>query len=91
MNPVKKKPAKQTKHAEKMSADSRKTFKRIYDIAGGVFNAIQNQAKPELSFPIRALSNVKFNRSKAIIEMGDSKQSREFFDMNMAKKFMSPE
>ena len=43
---------------------------------------------PTFSIPIRALSNVSFNERKGLIEMGDKKQSRTFFNVGMAKKFM---
>ncbi len=64
------------------------TSRKIEELAGRIEKAARKKTSPSMEIPIRALSNVKFNRGKAIIEMGDSKQSRAFFDMNMAKKFM---
>lgn len=43
---------------------------------------------PNFDIPIRALSNVRFDPKRAIIEMGGAKQSRHLFDKSMAKKFM---
>jgi DNA topoisomerase-6 subunit A len=46
------------------------------------------QQSPRLEIPTRALSNVRFDPKKAIIEMGPAKQTRQFFDLSMARKFM---
>src|SRR6185436_1445441 len=43
---------------------------------------------PTLDIPVRSLANVRFNEQKRYIEMGNAKQAREFFNVNMAKKFM---
>jgi DNA topoisomerase-6 subunit A len=37
---------------------------------------------------IRALSNVTFDECKGLLEMGDKKQARSFFNEGMAKNFM---
>ncbi|NLX23258.1 MAG: DNA topoisomerase IV subunit A [Phycisphaerae bacterium] len=46
------------------------------------------QQSPRMEIPTRALSNVRFDPKKAIIEMGPAKQTRQFFDLSMARKFM---
>lgn len=43
---------------------------------------------PALDIPTRALSNVAFNTKSRIIEMGDATQTRTFFNLGQAKKFM---
>ena len=43
---------------------------------------------PAVEIPIRALSNVSFSEKHQLIELGDKTQSREFFNVSMAKKFM---
>ena len=43
---------------------------------------------PNVDIPIRALSNVKFNPKRQIIEMGKSRQQRTLFNFGQAKKFM---
>ena len=53
-----------------------------------IFSLAAKKQGPKFEVPTRALSNVKFDKKRAIIEMGSAKQSRQFFDMNMAKKFM---
>ncbi|MHC4607630.1 MAG: DNA topoisomerase IV subunit A, partial [Planctomycetota bacterium] len=43
---------------------------------------------PSIAIPLRTLANVSFNRKKSILELGDEKQERIFFNVGMAKKFM---
>ncbi len=43
---------------------------------------------PAVAIPTRALSNVSYNETKRHIEMGDNKQSRNFFNYGQAKRFM---
>ena len=74
--------------ATKTRRDGRPTAKKIEGLADLIVKAAQREVSPSFDIPTRALSNVKFNPRKAILEMGDNKQSRVFFDMNMAKKFM---
>jgi DNA topoisomerase-6 subunit A len=64
------------------------TAKKIAGMANNIVKAAQKHVSPTLDIPTRSLSNVRFNPKRAIIEMGESKQARQFFDMNMAKKFM---
>ena len=73
-----------------MSMDSQdeKTFKRIQKLAFNTLAAIRAGKNPGLDIPLRALSNVAFNEKKRIIELGEKTTSREFFNTNMAKKFM---
>jgi len=64
------------------------TSRKIEAMAEMVVTAARKKTSPQFEIPIRALSNVEFNPRKAIIEMGPAKQSRSFFDLGMAKKFM---
>jgi DNA topoisomerase-6 subunit A len=61
---------------------------RLVGLADVVIDAARKKQSPELQIPVRALSNVSFNRKKRIIEMGKNKQGRAFFNLGMAKKFM---
>src|SRR5688572_6502941 len=61
---------------------------RLVGLADVVIDAAKKKQSPELQIPVRALSNVSFNRKKRIIEMGKNKQGRAFFNLGMAKKFM---
>lgn len=64
------------------------TAKKIEGMAESIANAALKKRGPSFAIPLRALSNVRFDPKKAIIEMGSNKQSREFFDLSMARKFM---
>jgi DNA topoisomerase-6 subunit A len=61
---------------------------KLVGMADVVIGAAQRSKDPAFAIPIRALSNVAFNQRKGMIEMGDKKQERTFFNVGMAKKFM---
>src|SRR5499426_2418359 len=62
--------------------------KKLVGLADVVVTAADRSKDPTFAIPIRALSNVSFNERKGMIEMGDRKQARSFFNVGMAKKFM---
>lgn len=64
------------------------TSKKLESLVETVVAAAAKKKDPNFDIPIRALSNVRFDPKRAIIEMGGAKQSRHFFDKSMAKKFM---
>lgn len=76
------------RRSAKATAKAKETSRKLEGLADSVVKAAGKKVSPKLDIPIRSLSNVKFNPKRAIIEMGDNKQARAFFDMNMAKKFM---
>jgi DNA topoisomerase-6 subunit A len=61
---------------------------RIAQLAHAVAKQAAKGQDPGLDIPTRALSNVEFNERRRIIEMGDSAQRRNFFNLGQAKKFM---
>jgi DNA topoisomerase-6 subunit A len=72
----------------KLTGKAAVTARKIEGMAESIAAAAGRKRSPSFSIPLRALSNVRFDPKKAIIEMGDNKQSREFFDLSMARKFM---
>ncbi len=62
--------------------------RKLVGVADTVVTAAQRQKDPTISIPIRSLSNVTFSERKGMIEMGNKKQARTFFNVGMAKKFM---
>lgn len=62
--------------------------KKLVGLADVVIHAAERSKDPTMAIPIRALSNVSFNPRKGLIEMGNKKQARSFFNVGMAKKFM---
>ncbi|MBI3828126.1 MAG: DNA topoisomerase IV subunit A [Planctomycetes bacterium] len=75
-----------------MVAKAKKTKRDLPEalakLADEVIAAANKGRTPSLDIPVRSLANVRFNEQKRYIEMGNDKQEREFFNVNMAKKFM---
>lgn len=67
---------------------ARKTLQKIEKLGRDTIRHVSREDNPSIEIPIRALSNVAFNEKKRLIELGDRTQSREFFNVGMAKKFM---
>jgi DNA topoisomerase-6 subunit A len=76
------------KKAKKTSDKDKKTLAKIDKLAQGALRAVAKGGNPSLEIKSRTLSNVSFNQKKRIIELGDKTQSREFFNVAMARKFM---
>ena len=66
----------------------RKTRKLIIDLANDVAVAAEKRRDPHLDIPARSLSNVRFNKSRKIIEMGGQKNRRQLFNLSQAKSYM---
>ncbi len=77
-----------SRRSKASKARAGETSKKIEGLAEGVVAAAKKRHSPRFEVPTRALSNVQFDPKRAIIEMGSAKQSRLFFDLGMAKKFM---
>jgi len=71
-------------HAER----AKKTLGKIEALAQETIRQVKREDNPGLELPIRALSNVAFSEKHHLIELGDKVQTREFFNVSMAKKFM---
>lgn len=61
---------------------------KLESMAKAVAEMAFKKEDPAVKIPIRALSNVAFNEKTRHVEMGDSKQSRNFFNYGQAKRFM---
>ena len=66
----------------------RKTRKLIVGLANEVEKAAERRRDPHLDIPTRSLSNVRFNKSRKIIEMGGEKNRRHLFNLSQAKSYM---
>ena len=71
-----------------LTTRDRKTLKAIRGLADGVQKTAARKRAPHLDIPSRTLSNVRFNRTKKILEMGSSKNRRELFNLSQAKSYM---
>jgi len=76
------------KRSAKQTDRDKKTLSKIQRLAAAALGAVRAGQNPALSIRVRALSNVSFNEKRRIIELGDRAQSREFFNVAMARKFM---
>src|SRR5512141_1538037 len=67
---------------------SKKTATKIEKLADGVLRAGAKGKNPFLEIPVRSLANVNWSEKKRLVELGDQKQKRYFFNVSMARKFM---
>src|SRR5260221_4907853 len=66
----------------------KETAKKIEKLADSVIRVALGGDDPALDIPTRNLSNVSFDAKRRIIQMGSNKQTRNFFNLGQAKKFM---
>ena len=64
------------------------TIKKIEKLAGNVVKSSLAQKEPNFSIPTRSVSNMKYNKKKRILEMGDATQTRSLFNLGQSRKFM---
>lgn len=72
----------------KLTPQDRKTLKSLKTMADGVVTVAERSRPPHVDIPSRTLSNVRFNRSQKILEMGSNKNRRELFNLSQAKSYM---
>jgi DNA topoisomerase VI subunit A len=66
----------------------KRTLGQVTELADSVVEAADKKRNPHMEIPTRALSNVRYNRSKKILEMGANTNRRELFNLSQAKSFM---
>jgi DNA topoisomerase-6 subunit A len=71
-----------------LSTTDRRTLKTLVGLADDVVQTSDRGRAPYLDIPSRALSNVRYNRTKRFIEMGSGKNRRELFNLSQAKSYM---
>jgi DNA topoisomerase-6 subunit A len=82
------KKAKSTSDKPNRSTKDRKTLGSIRDLADTVIQSAERRRAPYVDIPSRSLSNVRFNQSKRIIEMGGGTNRRELFNLAQARSYM---
>jgi DNA topoisomerase-6 subunit A len=65
-----------------------KAVPALVNMGNGLSKEILSGRNPSIAIPLRNLSNVRFDEERSIIQLGDQKQNRHFFNVAMAKKFM---
>ena len=76
------------KRAARPRASAAATSKKIEAVTDLIVAAAAKKKGPKFDIPTRALSNVRFDPKRAILEMGSNTQTRHFFDKKMTRKFM---
>src|SRR5262249_57796897 len=71
-----------------LTARDKKTLGSIRGLADEVVQAAERGRAPYVEIPSRSLSNVRFNQSKRIIEMGSGTGRRELFNLSQARSYM---
>ncbi|MCG3178728.1 MAG: Type 2 DNA topoisomerase 6 subunit A [Phycisphaerae bacterium] len=64
------------------------TGKKLQGLAQSVVKAAHAKRDPGIVIPTRALSNSVYDAKRKIITMGKGSQTRTFFNLGMARKFM---
>jgi DNA topoisomerase-6 subunit A len=73
----------------KLGEREKKTLSALENgLADTVVTAAKGGKPPVLEIPTRTLSNVKYNKSKKIVEMGRGKTARQLFNLSQAKSYM---
>ncbi|HQU44085.1 MAG TPA: DNA topoisomerase VI, partial [Pirellulales bacterium] len=71
-----------------VSKRDKKTLGDLKNLADGVVAAAEKKREPFIEIPARALSNVRYNKTKRFIEMGSNKNRRQLFNVSQAKAYM---
>jgi DNA topoisomerase VI subunit A len=72
----------------KLNPRDAKTKKRLIELADEVVELAGRRRDPYVDVPTRALSNVRYNKSRRFIEMGSSTNRRHLFNLSQAKTYM---
>src|SRR5262245_64944241 len=81
---------KPKKTADKVAftTKDKKTLGSIRNLADSVVQSADRGRAPFVEVPSRSLSNVRFNQTKRIIEMGTGRNRRELFNLAQARSYM---
>jgi len=63
-------------------------IQRLKNLGIDVHGAVEDEKNPKVTMPMRTLSNAYFDEKEKLIKLGDKTQSRTFFNVGQAKKFM---
>lgn len=83
-----KKAAKSSQSSVTLNQRDKKTLSSLRELATEVVEAAERGRAPYFDIPSRSLSNVRFNNSRRIIEMGSGTNRRELFNLSQAKTYM---
>lgn len=66
----------------------KKIIKKLEYEANEIINIVKSKKNPKVIIPLRTLSNVYFDDKEKIIKLGSKHQTRTFFNVGQAKRFM---
>jgi len=66
----------------------REVGEKINKLADNIIFDINSSKSPKVEIPLRGLSNVNFDEKEGVIKLGDKLQTRTFFNVGQARKFM---
>jgi DNA topoisomerase-6 subunit A len=72
----------------KVDATQAKTMGKIVKLAENVLGQVDKRRNPTIAIPTRSLANTFYDERRQIVQLGDEKTERSFFNISMAKKFM---
>jgi len=61
---------------------------KLEELGKDVFDQIKKGQNPSVEFSLRSISNVVYDEKSRSLNLGDKKQSRSFFNVSHAKKFL---
>lgn len=91
--PAKKAPAKAAAKPgaappRELNAVQARTTAKLVKLADGVLAQLDKQRHPAITIPTRSLANTYYDEKRHIVQLGQEKTERTFFNISMAKKFM---
>ena len=79
-------PAKRATTRQRRTAQD--VREQLSELGKEAVRQIQAGQPPRIHLPVRSLSNVTFDKSRSIIELGEQTQERALFNAGQARKFM---
>lgn len=72
----------------KYSKQDQQTLDSIRALADVLRERVHSQREPSIAIPARTLSNIRYNATRRILEMGKRTTDRQLFNLGQAKSFM---
>lgn len=71
-----------------MAKQNNKVIEALEELGQKIVKQIYKEKNPEIEVPIRALSNVEFDKKTRTVKLGEKTSARYFFHIAHSKKFM---
>jgi DNA topoisomerase-6 subunit A len=81
-------PEKTTAPKAVLTDRDKKTLKDLVGLADRIVVDAEKKRDPYLDIPARTLSNIRYNKTSRILEMGSSRNRRQLFNLSQAKVYM---